>query len=120
MQEGLLWFDADPKRDLTEKVARAADRYQVKFGRRPNLCYVHTSALELSSVELGGVRVVGAENVLRHHFWIGEEEDARALKDEAPPRASGKGRYICKRCKAEALDPSAASCWNCGYDGRSE
>lgn len=74
MQEGLLWADFDPKRDLTEKVARAADRYQFKFGRRPNLCYVHTSALELGSVELNGVRVVPADNVLKHHFWIGIEE----------------------------------------------
>ena len=47
MVEGLLWFDADPKRDIADKVAVAADRYQVKFGRRSNLCYVHTSMLPL-------------------------------------------------------------------------
>ena len=84
MQEGLLWFDADPKRDLAEKVARAADRYHVKFGRRPNLCYVNPSMLNGSaaevvaagSVEVNGVRLVSAPNVLRHHFWIGVEEAA--------------------------------------------
>jgi hypothetical protein len=77
MQEGLLWFDADPKRDLAEKVARAADRYRFKFGRRPNLCYVHSSMLERGSVELNGVRLVPADNVLKHHFWIGIEEGAK-------------------------------------------
>jgi len=75
MQEGLLWFDSDPKRDLAEKVARAAARYQFKFGRRPNLCYVHTSMLDLGSVELNGVRLMPAHNVLKHHFWIGIEEE---------------------------------------------
>lgn len=84
MQEGLLWFDADPKRDLAEKVARAADRYRLKFGRRPNLCYVNPSTLDrvsaelaaTSPVELNGVRLVPADNVLKHHFWIGVEEVA--------------------------------------------
>jgi hypothetical protein len=77
MQEGLLWFDADPKRDLTEKVARAADRYRAKFGRRPNLCYLNPAMLENGSLEVSGVRLVPAANVLKHHFWIGEEETTR-------------------------------------------
>lgn len=74
MQEGLLWFDADPKRELAEKVARAADRYHFKFGRRPNLCYVNSSMLDRGLTEFDGVRLVPADNVLKHHFWIGIEE----------------------------------------------
>jgi hypothetical protein len=80
MQEGLLWFDADSKRDLAEKVARAADRYRFKFGRRPNLCYVHASMLDQGSVELDGVRLAPAANVLKHHFWIGVEEKTKLRK----------------------------------------
>jgi hypothetical protein len=80
MQEGLLWFDGDSKRDLGEKVARAADRYRFKFGRRPNLCYVHASMLDQDSVELDGVRLVPADNVLKHHFWIGVEENTKLRK----------------------------------------
>jgi hypothetical protein len=80
MQEGLLWFDADPKRDLADKVARAADRYRFKFGHWPNLCYVHTSMLDHGSIELDGVRLVPAENVLKHHFWIGVDENTKLLK----------------------------------------
>ena len=76
MIEGLLWFDADPKRDIADKIAAAADRYQFKFGHRPNLCYVHTSMLDTGSVELNGVRVVPVHNVLKFHFWIGVEQEA--------------------------------------------
>ena len=76
MTEGLLWFSNDPKRDIADKVAAAADRYQFKFGCRPNLCYVHTSALPLGSVELNGVRLVGAGNVTKNYFWISVEEEA--------------------------------------------
>jgi len=75
MEEGLLFFDNSPKRDLAEKVAAAADRYRFKFGRRPNLCYVHTSALPLDSAELNGVRLVGAGNVTKNYFWIGVEQE---------------------------------------------
>jgi hypothetical protein len=77
VHEGLLWFDADPKRDLAEKVARAAERYRFKFGRRPNLCYVNAAALDAGSIEIDGIRLVPAANVLKHHFWIGEEESVR-------------------------------------------
>jgi hypothetical protein len=76
MQEGLLWLDVDAKRSLDQKVARAAARYKEKFGRRPNMCYVHASALANGSVELDGVRIVPADNVLKHHFWIGVVESA--------------------------------------------
>ena len=72
MLEGLLWFDADPKRDLADKVGRAAARYQQKFGARPNVCYIHQSQMN-GIKEVEGVRLVGAHNVLKHHFWIGIE-----------------------------------------------
>lgn len=74
MQEGLLWYDADPNRGLGDKVARAAARYQTKFGRRPNVCYVHVSLLEAGLEEMDGVRLVARRNVLKHHFWIGVAE----------------------------------------------
>jgi hypothetical protein len=81
MHEGLLWFDADPKRALNEKIAQAADRYRHKFGRKPNLCYVNPMMLPGSEpAECNGVRLVPAPNVLKHHFWIGIEETAELPK----------------------------------------
>jgi len=74
MKEGLLWFDDDPKRDLAQKVGRAARRYRQKFGRPPNVCYVHPSLLEGRARRVNGVHVLPLPSVLRHHFWVGEEE----------------------------------------------
>jgi hypothetical protein len=70
LQVGLLWYDGDPKRDLTSKVERAVSRYREKFGRAPNACYVHEGALE-RELDWNGVRIVGAPNVLPDHFWVG-------------------------------------------------
>ncbi len=76
MNEGLLWYDADPKRALNDKIAQAADRYRHKFGRKPNLCYINPLMLPGSSEpsEYDGVRLVPSRAVLKHHFWIGVEE----------------------------------------------
>jgi hypothetical protein len=73
MKEGLLWFDDDPGRDLAQKISRAAQRYQQKFGRRPNVCYVHPSLIGNTPQQVGGVQVAPLPSVLRHHFWMGEE-----------------------------------------------
>lgn len=45
MNIGLLWFDNDPQTALKTKVDRAADYYQRKYGRSPDLCVVHPSML---------------------------------------------------------------------------
>ena len=44
MKTGLLWFDDDPRRQLEEKVRRAATHYERKYGQSPTLCFVHPSA----------------------------------------------------------------------------
>jgi len=83
MKVGLLWFDDDPARDLAQKVGRAARHYRQKFGRRPNVCYVHPSLLNGGSRRVGGVKVAPLPSVLRHHFWIGEEDG----RHSSPKRA---------------------------------
>ncbi|MDY6875127.1 MAG: hypothetical protein SWK90_02835 [Chloroflexota bacterium] len=82
MKVGLLWYDDNPGRDLAEKIGRAARRYRQKFGTSPNICYVHRS-VQASQGEvgngnvrkLGGVRISPSPTVLRHHFWLGREEE---------------------------------------------
>jgi hypothetical protein len=74
IREGLLWFDNDPHRDLSQKVGRAAQHYRRKFGRQPNVCYVHPSLLNGGPRKVDGVQVAGLPSVLKHHFWVGEEE----------------------------------------------
>ena len=76
MKEGLLWYDDDPQCDLAEKVSRAAKRYRHKFGMSPDVCYVHPSAVNASGEEqdINGVHVDSLMSVLRHHFWLGQED----------------------------------------------
>lgn len=80
MKEGLLWFDNDPARKLADKVNRAATRYQVRFGRRPTICYVNNQDFDGQLEEIQGVRLRPATDVRRHHFWVGVEQEAVKAK----------------------------------------
>ena len=88
MKTGLLWFDDDPRRELTEKVLRAAAHYERKYGQAPDLCFVHPSALKngngngkRAAKKAGGVEIRPARSVLLHHFWLGvAEKRARAAQ----------------------------------------
>jgi len=99
----LLWYDADPKRDLADKVARAAARYREKFGVPATVCRINPTLLD-REIRLDGVRVVPAQNVLLHHFLVGVETQ------------SGNGFYQCKACAYESFEPAPA-CPMCGYRG---
>jgi len=74
MKIGLLWFDNDRKRSLEDKISAGAERYFEKFGVQPNVCYVNPRALEGDEGQIGDLRVCAAQNILRHHFWLGRQE----------------------------------------------
>ena len=70
MNIGMLWLDADRVRSFDEKVKRAADYYQEKYGRLPELCFVNTKMLaEERSVD--HIEVKPIKNVQHNHFWLG-------------------------------------------------
>jgi hypothetical protein len=72
IQEGLLWFDDNPTRAIGDKVERAVQRYQQKYGHNPDVCYVHPAHLKEGELSLAdGVKVLPAKSVLPHHFWLG-------------------------------------------------
>jgi hypothetical protein len=79
IQEGLLWFDDSPSRAVTEKIERAVQRYQQKYGHHPDVCYVHPAHLKEGEVSMAdalsatGVKVLPAKSVLPHHFWLGTQ-----------------------------------------------
>lgn len=99
---GLLWYDDDAERDLADKIARAVERYRLKFGAPPDTCYVHPSALENNGKRLSvdGVRVAPLRGVLPHHFWLGQEE-----KRPASPSVKTHRRGNSSRPNAEYLSP---------------
>jgi hypothetical protein len=85
MEWGLLWYDDDPKRDLAEKVSRAAERYRRKFGESPNVCYVHPSLLDGEQPQIvGEIRVLPRRNTSPNYFWIGIEKGPSDNQPTAP------------------------------------
>ena len=77
MNTGLLWFDNDPHTALLDKVERAADFYQRKYGRVPDMCLVHPSMLGTHTSQVLGkpqkVEVRAHRAIRPGHFWIGED-----------------------------------------------
>jgi hypothetical protein len=84
MKIGMLWFDNDPKCELPGKIERAATYYHKKYGRRPDLCFVHpcmvnsngsTEKKDAETAEpllmAGNVAVHTTRSVLPNHLWIG-------------------------------------------------
>ena len=80
MKEGLLWFDNDPRRKLVDKISRAATRYQMRFGRKPTICYLNVADLNGQSDEIKDIRLQAVSNVLRHHFWVGVDNETITAK----------------------------------------
>ncbi len=81
MDIGMLWYDDDGKRQLDEKVARAAEYYRAKYGRQPTECYVHPGMLGegqprpgAARIVAGGVRLRTSRTVIKNHFWLGVGE----------------------------------------------
>lgn len=68
MYIGMLWFDNDPKATLDAKIARAVEYYENKYGKKPNLCFVHPSMLSAGEMP---IEVRGNKHVRPNHFWIG-------------------------------------------------
>jgi hypothetical protein len=79
MNVGMLWFDNDTKIDLNSKISRAARYYKDKYGRIPNLCYVHPTMTEKpveqndesTKLRAGDIEIRMTRSVLPNHIWIG-------------------------------------------------
>jgi hypothetical protein len=79
MNVGMLWFDNDAKADLFAKIERAASYYQDKYGKSPNVCYVHPTMTHAVAapkenaepIRAGAIEVRTTKSVLPNHLWIG-------------------------------------------------
>ncbi len=78
MNIGMLWFDNDPKADLSNKIERAADYYRRKYGRLPDLCFVHPSMLGSSPARPSKIEIRSSRSILPNHFWIGIHQPGQA------------------------------------------
>jgi hypothetical protein len=71
MNIGMLWFDNDPRADVSAKITRAAEYYQKKYGHQADLCYVHPSMIKDINLRAGAVVVRTTRSIMPNHFWIG-------------------------------------------------
>lgn len=85
MTVGMMWFDRDHGRPLSERMGRAVDYYRSKYGLSPNRLFLHPQTAGEEGVgPLGDVEVCTSPTVLPDHFWIGVvREGAGAGSEEA-------------------------------------
>jgi hypothetical protein len=99
MDIGMLWFD-DSARPLRDKVERAVEYYAQKYGRTPTLCLVNPAGLDEAEGTLAGVEVRGARSVMKHHLWIGVDEQPKA---ERPSRRLASSASLLRKPGPAAL-----------------
>jgi hypothetical protein len=64
-------------------------RYQQKYGHNPDVCYVHPGQVPERELSVGPVKVLPAQAVLPHHFWLGVILDGKKGK-----RSSRRGQVL--------------------------
>jgi len=75
MNTGMFWFD-NSSTNLAQKIQKAVDYYEQKYGHKPDLCLVNL-AVTLPDSGVGGgmaITVRPSKYVLPGHLWIGIEE----------------------------------------------
>jgi len=73
MISGMLWLDGDSHRSLDDKVQRAVDYYEEKYGSTARVCYVNKE-LAAEETQVGSVKVMPLATVMRHHFLVVAEQ----------------------------------------------
>jgi hypothetical protein len=79
MKTGMLWFDNDPKTDLPSKISLAATYYQKKYGKRPNLCFVHPSMLKEDGEKARDIEIRSNKSVRPNHLWLEVSEHGAVI-----------------------------------------
>jgi hypothetical protein len=72
MEIGMLWFDDNPLVNINDKVIKAASYYALKYGRKPNICFVNPMILKTGiSDNVNGIEIKASRTILKNHFWLG-------------------------------------------------
>ena len=82
MHTGMLWFD-NSTATLVNKVKKAVDYYEKKYGRKPDLCLVNPCMLEKDQVRLEVDKLIVRpyRPVLPGHIWIGIEAEPEPAEE---------------------------------------
>ena len=71
MDWGLLWFDDNHETPFATRVKKAAQQYLERFGRAPDVCYVHPMMLLGAETTPEDIEVLESACIQPDHFWIG-------------------------------------------------
>lgn len=74
MSTGLLWYDNDKNKSMTQKVVDAKERYAQRFQRPANLAYVNSSDFPFVGI-VDGIEILSKHTILPNHVWVGVKED---------------------------------------------
>lgn len=77
----LVWYDEDPKKPVSEKIAAAVDAYHVRFSSAPELVLVNVR----DYVDFAGLLVRSERTVQPNTFWVGRESDTIKASAELTP-----------------------------------
>lgn len=71
---GMLWYD-NTKGHLHERIEKAADYYERKYGQWPSVVYVNPVEVPGVPVTDSGIEIRTSTQILPHHFWVGMAEE---------------------------------------------
>ncbi len=101
MEIGMLWYDNSPTA-LIDRVEQAASYYSEKYGRMPNLCFVHPDMLQADEGKVNGIVIRKGKQIMPGHFWIGVDE--AEIKTNGNQRTGATG----SKPKAKSVKSKAA------------
>jgi hypothetical protein len=81
MKIGMLWYNDTKSASLQEEIEAAADHYFSRYGRRPEICFVHPITLEANPVSVPGITILGKSTVLPNHLFLGMSNDIPVGED---------------------------------------
>jgi hypothetical protein len=70
----MLWFD-NSQTALAVKIQKAAEYYEKKYGRKPDLCLIHPVMFDDPKMEIEGLEVRPYRPVLPGHVWVGMQDE---------------------------------------------
>ena len=72
---GMLWFDPDKTSPIVDKITKAADFYQAKYYKRPDVVFLNPGELvKAGSIAVDGITVQANKHIKPEHFWLGVSE----------------------------------------------
>ena len=105
MEIGMLWYDDSPV-GLKDRVERAADYYNEKYGRQPNLCFVHPGMLKTEEGKAKGVVIRKGKGVMPGHFWIGVDESQVKKNGNGKTKSEAKAKSASAKASAKKAAPA--------------